>query len=114
LLQAYQEFTLRAEYAYDSEMPQWLAVADHSLERLRLERLFLGRHKPAHFRTWYRDVLSGYLREVLLDRRTLTRPYLNKIAVETVVQSHVNGTRNHTRDIHKLLTLELMQRLFFD
>jgi len=114
LLRAYQEFTLRAEYAYDSEMPQWLAVADHSLERLRLERLFLGRHKPAHFRTWYRDALSGYLREVLLDRRTLTRPYLNKIAVETVVQSHVNGTRNYTRDIHKLLTLELMQRLFFD
>jgi asparagine synthase (glutamine-hydrolysing) len=114
LLRTYQEFTLKAEYAYDSEMPQWLARADHALQRLRLERLFLGRHKPAHFRTWYRDALSGYVRDVLLDRRTLTRPYLKKAAVEAVVHSHVKGIRNHTRDIHKLLTLELMQRLFFD
>ena len=109
-----QEFALKAEYAYDSEMPQWLAIADRSLGRLHLERLFLGRHKPAHFRTWYRDALASYIREILLDSRTLGRNYLNKRTIEHIVQSHVTGVRNYTGYLHKLLTLELTQRLFFD
>jgi asparagine synthase (glutamine-hydrolysing) len=114
LYRALQEFTLKAEYAYDSEMPQWLALVDRSLAPLHLERVFLGRHKPAHFRTWYRAALAPYIREILLDSRTLSRPYLNKRTVESIVRSHLNGTRNYTGHLHKLLTLELMQRVFFD
>ncbi|HEY3044198.1 MAG TPA: asparagine synthase-related protein, partial [Vicinamibacterales bacterium] len=64
------EFTFKAEYAYDHGMPQSVARIDHLLSPLRLERLFLGRHKFAHFRVWYRDVLSGYVRDMLLDSRT--------------------------------------------
>ncbi|PYS67241.1 MAG: hypothetical protein DMF69_23635, partial [Acidobacteria bacterium] len=59
----YQEFTFKAEYAYDYGMPQWLAKLDHVLAPLRLEKLFLGRHKVAHFRVWYRDELSPRLKE---------------------------------------------------
>ncbi len=59
------EFLFKAEYAYDMGMPQWLARLDPVLSPLRLERLFLGRHKIFHFRTWYRDALAGYLRETL-------------------------------------------------
>ena len=51
------EFTFKAEYAYDYGMPQWVARIDHVLSPLHLERLFLGRHKYAHYRVWYRDVL---------------------------------------------------------
>ena len=47
-------------------MPQWLARIDHVLSPFRLERLFLGRHKFCHFRVWYRDALSRYVREVLV------------------------------------------------
>ena len=61
----YQEFTFKAEYAYDYGMPQWLARLDHVFAPLRLEKLFLGRHKVAHFRVWYRDELSHYLKEIL-------------------------------------------------
>jgi len=43
---------------------------------------------------------------------TLSRPYLNKKTVEAVVNSHLSGTRNYTMAIHKLLALELVQRLF--
>jgi asparagine synthase (glutamine-hydrolysing) len=108
------EFSFRSEYAYDTGMPQWLARLDHFLSPFHLERLFLGRHKFHHFRLWYRDALSGYVREMLLDSRTLSRPYLQRKAVESAVLGHLKGTRNYTVDIHKLLSLELIHRLFFD
>jgi len=108
------EFTSKAEYAYDYGMPQWMAQIDHLFAPLRLERFFLGRHKLSHFRVWYRDALSKYVREILLDSRTLARPYLEPSAVEAVVRGHLRGNRNYTSQIHKLLTLELLHRLFFD
>ena len=108
------EFSFKAEYGYDHGMPQWVAQVDHVLRHLRLERLFLGRHKFYHFRVWYRDFLANYVRDVLLDPRSLSRPYLNPSVVRTVVQSHLKGNRNYTREIHKLLTLELLHRLFLD
>jgi len=108
------EFTFKAEYAYDSGMPQGLARIDHLFSPLQLERLFLGRHKAFHFRVWYRDALSQYVREMLLDARTLSRPYLERNAVEAVVRGHLKGDRNYTSEIHKMLTLELLHRLFFD
>jgi len=108
------EFLFKAEYAYDYGMPQWLARIDHLLSSFRLERLFLGRHKFYHFRVWYRDDLSGYVREMLLDPRTLSRPYLERRRLEAVVRGHLQGKRNYTTEIHKVLTLELLHRLFLD
>jgi asparagine synthase (glutamine-hydrolysing) len=109
-----REFQFKAEYAYDYGMPQWVARIDRALSPLHLERLFLGRHKFYHFRIWYRDALSPYLREMLLDRRSLARPYLEPRRVEAMVRAHVAGRENHTVPIHKLLTLELLHRLFLD
>jgi len=114
LVRAFQEFTFKAEYAYDYGMPQWVARVDHALSFFRLERLFLGRHKFYHFRVWYRDGLAGYVREMLLDRRTLSRPYLDRNVLETIVKRHLGGGRNYTTEIHKVLTLELVHRLFLD
>ncbi len=108
------EFTFKAEYAYDYGMPQWVANADHSLSALHLERLYLGRHKFLHYRVWYRDALAKYVREVLLDPLTLSRPYLNRSTLEMIVNGHLKGNRNYTTSIHKMLTLELLHRLFFD
>ncbi len=113
-VQRFHEFTFKAEYAYDYGMPQWLARVDHCLSFLRLERLFLGRHKLCHFRVWYRDTLSSYTREILLDERTLSRPYIERKGVETIVQSHLSGNRNYTSDIHRILSLELLHRVLVD
>jgi asparagine synthase (glutamine-hydrolysing) len=109
---SFWEFQFKAEYAYDVGMPQWVAQVDHSLSALRLERLFLGRHKAFHFRLWYRDVLASYVREMLLDPLSLSRPYVIRKTVETIVQGHLRGNRNYTTEIHKLLSLELFHRLF--
>jgi asparagine synthase (glutamine-hydrolysing) len=108
------EFTFKAEYAYDYGMPQWLARIDHLFSPFHLERLFLGRHKFAHYRVWYRDFLSSYLQEMLLDSRTLTRPYLDRGGVRDMVRDHLRGHRNKTLEIHKVLTLELLHRQFID
>jgi asparagine synthase (glutamine-hydrolysing) len=111
---AYLGFTFKAEYAYDYGMPQVLARVDHLLARLHLERLFLGRHKFNHFRVWYRDALGNYIREMLLDSRTLSRPYLQREVLENIVEGHIKGNRNYTSAIHKILTLEHLHRLFID
>lgn len=108
------EFEVKAEYAYDYGMPQWVAAIDHAFAPLHLERLFLGRHKFYHFRVWYRDALSAHIREVLLDRRTLSRPYLSGSTLEAMVNAHLRGERNFTTAIHKVLTLEYVHRLFID
>jgi asparagine synthase (glutamine-hydrolysing) len=108
------EFLFKAEYAYDMGMPQWLARFDHAFSSLRIERAFLGRHKPFHFRIWYRDTLAGYLQEMLLDPRSFSRPYIERKGLEAVVRAHVKGSRNYTSELHKVLTLELVHRLFLD
>lgn len=110
----YDEFTFKAEYAYDYGMPQWLARIDHSVSGMRLERLFLGRHKFYHFRVWYRDQLSNYVQEMLLDPLTLSRPYLDRKKVETIVRGHLKGNCNYTTQIHTLISIELLHRLFID
>ena len=111
---SFLEFQFKAEYAYDIGMPQWLAQIDHNLSALRLERLFLGRHKAFHFRVWYRDFLASYLEEMLLDPRSLSRPYISRNKIEPMLRGHLRGDRNYTTEIHKVLTLELLHRLFID
>ena len=108
------EFFFKAEYAYDMGMPQWMARIDHLFAPLHLERIWLGRHKPFHFRVWYRDHLHDYVREMLLEKGSLTRPYLTRAGVERVVNGHLRGDRNYTTEIHRLVALELAHRLFVE
>jgi asparagine synthase (glutamine-hydrolysing) len=110
----YQEFTFKAEYAYDYRMPQWLARIDHAFAPLHLERLFLGRHKFHHFRVWYRDELSRWLREMLLDSDARSRPYLRPNFLEKILKAHSSGQRNYAFEIHKILTLEFIQRTLIE
>jgi asparagine synthase (glutamine-hydrolysing) len=104
------ELQFKAEYAYDYGMPQWLAGIDRRLSALQPHRLFLGHHKFSHFRVWYRDALSDYVREMLLDRESLSRPYLKPEVVRDIVTGHLSGRRNYTLELHKLLTLEILHR----
>ncbi len=114
IARTFLEFTFKAEYAYDEGMPQWVSRVDYLFSPFHFERLFLGRHKLLHFRVWYRDALSRYVREMLLDPLTLSRPYVDRKGLEAIVRGHLTGCRNYTVEIHKLLALELLHRLFFD
>lgn len=108
------EFTVKAEYAYDYGMPQWLARLDHHLAALRLERLLLGRQKFYHFRVWYRDALAGHLKEVLLDPKTLARSPYDPRSLRAMVESHAAGRANFTLDLHRALGVELTYRQLID
>jgi asparagine synthase (glutamine-hydrolysing) len=108
------KFLFKAEYAYDYGMPQWMARLDHVFKPLHLERLWLGRHKPFHFRVWYRDQLADYVREMLLDSRSLARSYVVPETVRSIVDAHLKGDRNYTIEIHRLLALELAHRLLLN
>jgi asparagine synthase (glutamine-hydrolysing) len=108
------EFLFKAEYVSDMGMPQWLAKLDHAFSPLQLEHVFLGRHKPFHFRVWYREPLAGYIQEMLLDPHSLSRSYIERKGLEVLVQGHLRGDRNFTTELHKVLTLELVHRLFLD
>jgi asparagine synthase (glutamine-hydrolysing) len=114
VLHWYREFTFKAEYAYDYRMPQWLARLDHAFAPLHVERLFLGRHKFHHFRVWYRDELSQWLMEMLLDSSAHSRAYLRANSLEGILKAHVKGYRNYAFEIHKILTLEFIQRKLLD
>ena len=108
------EFQFKAEYAYDMGMPQSVAQIDYAFSAFHLERVFLGRHKVTHFRVWYRDALAGYVREMLLDQRSLARPYIDRKGLEALVRGHLKGNRNYTNELHKVLTLELFHRIFLN
>lgn len=109
----WQEFTAKAEYAYDYGMPPWLARIDRMTAPLHVEKLFLGRHKFCHFRVWYRDRLRATLRDQALGGGETADPccYRNGTA-KRLVEDHLSGRANRTLELHKLLSVQLIDRLF--
>ena len=110
LRRAWEEFWIKVEYGMDYGMPAWFARTAGPWLGRGLERRFLGRQKFYHFRTWYRRELAPFVREVLLDARSRSRPWYRPGAVERMVEAHTQGRGNHTREIHRMLTLELLER----
>jgi asparagine synthase (glutamine-hydrolysing) len=106
----WQEFTAKAEYAFDYGMPAWLLQADRVLRPLRPERLFLGRHKFYHFRVWYRDSLGAALSALPLSLDRLPSCYRDGIP-RHLVTAHLAGRENRTLDLHRLLTLHFINTL---
>ncbi|MEC4749584.1 hypothetical protein [Methylomicrobium sp. Wu6] len=115
LIHFYREFLFKADYAFNYGMPKWLSTLDYYVfAPLHFEQLFLGRHKFHHFRVWFRDELSSYIKEILLDDRSLSRSYINRQFMADIVTDHTKGRVNYTTEITKLLSLELLQRSMFD
>ena len=101
-----REFTAKAEYAYDYGMPPALVRVDRHLRGLKLERLFLGRHKFYHFRSWYREALAGQISALSQSLPPLGDPFLPQIE-RSVIAAHTSGRANHTLAIHKLLSTQI-------
>ena len=54
------------------------------------------------------------MQDILLDRQTATRPYLNNEVLQRMVHDHLNGNGNYLNEIDRILTVELIQRLLID
>jgi len=113
-IRAYYEFLFKMDYYFNHGMPQWLAKSYGVFAPLHVERFFLGRHKYNHFRVWFRDQLAEYVKDILLDHRAVSRPYLNGGHLETMINGHLSGNHNYTNEISMLLTIELLHRCFLD
>ena len=50
------------------------------------------------------------LKETLLDSGARSRSYLRRDSLEKILKAHVSGQRNYAFEIHKILTLEFIQR----
>lgn len=106
LTAAWCETTARAEYVWDYGMPRWLAPLELRMRSLHPERLFLGRHKFAHFRLWYREPLAGIVRDLLSG---FDAPGFLPGATARVVEEHLTGRANRTRELHQLITLRFIE-----
>jgi asparagine synthase (glutamine-hydrolysing) len=108
---SWHNFTAKAEYASDYGMPGWLARASRVVPRLRWERLFLGRHKFYHFRSWYREQLAGTVRA---QGEAANRDPLfcyQAGSARRLVDQHLSGEANCTLALHQLFSVQLMDRL---
>jgi asparagine synthase (glutamine-hydrolysing) len=114
LARAYYELIFKLEYYASHGMPTRLAAVDRRLGALSLERNFLGRNKYYHLRQWFRDELASYVRDILLDDRTLARDYLDRKMVIQAVSKHLAGIENTTHIIDKLIAIELTNRLVLE
>ena len=92
-----------------------LALVDSRfISPLRLNRLFLGIADYRHYRIWTRDELSVYIKAVLLDERTLSRPIWNRRFLENAVKDHMAGRKNRLSEIQKALSIELVFRTLIE
>jgi asparagine synthase (glutamine-hydrolysing) len=63
---------------------------------------------------WYRGESMSYIKQILLDPRTLGRGYFQEPYVRRVLDEHVDGKVNHRLLIWSLLAFEWWNRLYID
>lgn len=105
--QRWQDLTAKAEYTFDYGMPQRLARWERHVSGLHLERLFLGRHKFYHFRIWYKTALRDYLTGQLSGSES--GHYRSGVSAR-LLSEHLSGRGNHTLDLHRLLSVRLLEQ----
>src|SRR6185437_14422405 len=64
--------------------------------------------------SWYAGPTMDYIREILLDPRSLGRGYFQPAYVQRVLEEHLEGRVNHRLLIWSLLCFEWWNRLFMD
>jgi hypothetical protein len=78
------------------------------LERLRPERILVGRQKFEAYRIWTKTHLAGFIRDTLLNPQAHCTDFFDRASVAKVVERHTAGTHNYMREINKMLSLELI------
>lgn len=63
---------------------------------------------------WFRNEMTGLLRDILLSERCLDRGMLRKESVEMLIQEHVSGQWDHAYRLWNLLCLECWARVYLD
>lgn len=61
---------------------------------------------------WFRGELKGYLKDIVLSERALSRGYFKKEAIENLIREHNDGLFDHGYRLWSLMMLELWHREF--
>ena len=90
-------------------------LAKKALEA-RIPKDILNRRKagfPVPYESWFRGELRGWLRDLLMDRRTLDRGYFSKRGIEALISKN-QETRGYSKEVFCLAVLELWHRAFLN
>ncbi len=107
---AFYYLLFKSEYIYAYQLPSLLVRLDSVLDALGLIKHLKGRYILVNYRKLFRDELSPYIKDILCDRRSLSRSYLDGKCLENIVKDHLNGKKNYFNEINKILTVELIHR----
>ncbi len=82
----------------------------------RIPREIVQRKKvgfPVPYDFWLRKDLRGWLRDILLDRRTLARGYFDKRCIERLISEDLRRG-GYSKELFSLAVLEMWHRVFLD
>jgi asparagine synthase (glutamine-hydrolysing) len=109
---------------FAARLPDRLKLRRFTTKRILREAIrgllpeqILSRRKmgfPVPFADWTRDRWQPVVRDVLLDRRTRERGFMDAQAVERLLDAHQKGTVNGGDAIWALMNFELWFRTFID
>ncbi|RQO67570.1 asparagine synthase (glutamine-hydrolyzing) [Pedobacter sp. KBW06] len=63
---------------------------------------------------WFKTKLSSYLIETLSDERFVSRKIFNQDLIIQMVNEHISGEKNYTRELRAIVNLEIWFRQFID
>lgn len=107
---AVAEVTFKLDYYYNEGMPQALTRFEPWLHAFSRVLPVFGQHKYLHYRRWFRNELSEYLRAVSRDIATCGNGLWNGSEVQRMAEDHIRGARNRVHDIAQVLTLRAIER----
>jgi len=95
-------------------VPHAFVRMDPFMKATVLERVFLGSALLIGFRRWVKNELRYFFEKMLLDERTLSRPYYDPQFIKKMTSDHFSHKGNYTREIGKIVSFEIWHRLFVD
>jgi hypothetical protein len=108
----YREVLFRLEYWTGQGLPDWMSRFSRFGVEVAYEKLFRGRHKFQHYRTWIQNDIAAYVEAVLLGVGPSTlSENMEATRIQEMLIDHRAGRRNFTEEIDRIMTLVLAERL---
>jgi asparagine synthase (glutamine-hydrolysing) len=110
LRHAWAKATFKLDYFNNEGLPHWLSAFDpfvRGLDRIGL----IGLHKYLHYRSWFKEELSGYVQDVFDDVLARRSAFWNISSLERIRREQTSERKNCTAEVNAVLTLDAVERL---
>jgi hypothetical protein len=106
--QTFAKLVCKLDYHGDAGLPRKLAVLDPIYKPVINTLGIGGLHKFLKYATWFQQDLRTYIREGL--QRASRLEYFDGKWLAGMADRHISGRKNHSAEIHYVLTLEAADR----